>query len=515
MHRSVLIISTFTNRPEWRTYETRQGKLSSCLPALANLLDILEDVEEVRIMIFAPHCIAEEGELADPIDAIESIREKVRAIVKSSKVEDTPLDRFFRRKMGRTLMSIIRVIPVECLGLHTIEGKKVYFEGNLLWISLRETLEILNELRELAPPRTILLSTTGGLYQLPTMISTMIARSMIPGISTEMEYWNGKDAGRTEMGYLRGMNDLLVMEEIVRSFFEGRAEELIRLLQYLAPHMRDSELGSKVLDQMNFLLGIICGMKGPILPLAHLSILEVISSDLPKISDPADLKMRMKVEKLEKWIVRYRYEASGIEVSPMEALILMILSIAKERLNDLGLVPSRDEFEFKIPGSRKIKLVKMSWDWIEAVVDLMDEMHSIPQLLTLCMQFGDLMNTCRDLLRGMEVAGLNYSDLVERISEEKPLVVMDAYLEGLGDPSLSSEIRKEFLSIIEDPDSIVERIDELRAHAGFLPPLIYLARKHERGIDFLYIRELAEKLLNPDALRGTCGHASDLIRGII
>ncbi len=511
MHHSTLIVYTLADKLERKAYETNKGKLLSCLPALADLLNALKYSREIKILIFVPHCLAEEKELSNPLDMVERIREMVRIATRSSKVGNIPLDGIFRREMGKPLMSIVRVIPMECLGQRRIGKRQVVFEGNVLWISLRETLEILDELKELTPPRKILLDLTGaGLYQLPALTSAKISGSITPETSIELKYWNDDGPSLEEGRSPPGVRNLLLMEDMVRDIFKGRLGDLIDLLQHITPSVDlESELGSKVLNQLIFLLGAACGIKAPLLPLAHLSILEIASSDLPKILDPGDLKTNVKLTKLEKWIVRYSYEASGIEISPVEAFILLILSIAKERLNDLGLIPSRDEFEFKIPGLRKVRLVRMSWDWIEAVVDLMDELHAIPQLVTLCMQFNGLLDQCKDLLGEIRVRGLNYGELAAKAEEEKPLVLTKEYPKEI-EQSIARKIKDKHNSIIKNPSLIVEDLDELRVHAGLLPPMVYLAHKHERGIDLLYIRELVEEFLNLNIMRKICGHSNVL-----
>lgn len=511
MVKSGLIVCTYTGKLNEQEYELKHGTLVTSLPFLADAIDV-SDTENLEILLLVPHCLVRGRELGNPYDMIERVREDVRLAVRSSKLNDQPLDKLFREKYGKSIMSVLRIFPVECAGSHTIDGKIVEFEGDLLWMSLRIMLAIIDEVRGMPPERVILLDLTGGgWYQAPVFVAASLASQFIPHTIVDFQCWDGVKLPSLKSEHargrpLRGISELFVVSRVLSSISRGTPEGAVEIVPSLLDSLRQTDFGSEIADKFLLLIGIVCGLKLPVLPMAHLAMLDLISADLPKISDPMDIKMKVNVLRYETWTIRYSYSASGRELeNPLEGYFLTMITLARERLVDLGLVPSREEFEFKIPGTgRKVKLVDMSWDWIGSIADFLESVDAIPQLITLCSQSGPLLDPCKELLGEIKTSLPRYDELLEMMEEDKPLIIPEVYVSKLPEQEKREELLKKFRAVINEPDLLLKERERLMACSGLVPPVVYLIYKAERGLELLYIRELVEELLKQDSLLTLC-----------
>ncbi len=506
MENSVLIIYVYSGGRRWSEFHTAKGVVETSLPFIADVADSMGS-QTIRVLVLVPHCIARARELRDLNGLVERVRDEIRHVLRVSRLNGEPIDEVYRDKFGRSLLSDTKVIPIECVGRWDVDGETVEFQGNLLWMALRTMLFIHDELREMPQGRLLLVDLSGGgLYHAPVYAASNLVSSSCKDVSMRYVYWEGSFAvgkPRTDgRRVIRGAEDLLTLVSLLSAIFRGCPGELIHSLPGLIERMRRTELGERAAEGLISMVGVVCGLRLPLLPLAHLSILELIGTDVPKIRDPLDLRMEVELLRYDVRTVRYSYRSFGVELDdPLTATVIAAMTFMRERVQEMGIVPSLEEFEVvdRYTG-RKLRLIDMSWEWVGLVSEHLLENRELSQLTTLCSHLGTMLDVCRDRIGFRNSAGMRY-DEIWRLSMEEGVSLLLDLLERSGmDRSTLEAMRNSF----RDPSSILRLRESLVSSAGLSPPLVYLIHALEEGMEFLYVVDLVRKLREPSSLVFLC-----------
>ncbi len=506
MENSTLIICVYRGGQRWSKFHTARGVVETSIPFIADVVDLL-DSSRIKILVFVPHCIARARELRDLNGLVERVRDEIRNTLKMSRLNGEPLDRIFREKYGRSLLAETKVVPLECAGRWEVDGEIVDFQGDLLWMALRVMLFIEDELRDMPSEKLLLVDLSGGgLYHAPVYAASNLVSASYREVSMKYVYWEGSPSlGRPEVDgrrVIRGGEELLAVANLLGALLKGCPEEPIHTLPDLVDKLRRTELGERAAKGLLSMVGVVCGLKLPLLPLAHLSILDLMGTEVPKIRDPLDLEMGVELLRYDVWTVKYTYKSFGIELDdPLAALMAAAVAFAKERIQEMGIVPSLEEFEVVDPDTgRRLRLMDMSWEWVELVSDFLLENGALSQLTTLCAHLGPLLDVCKEFLGFHNSTGIRYDELWELARKEGVSLLPDL----LKRSGRAEEILDRMEEVMRDPSLVLKMKESLVSLAGLSPPLVYLIHALERGVEFLYVVDLVRKLREPSSLVFLC-----------
>ncbi len=507
MKKSALVTHVYTGDNHWSTFHTVKGLVETSLPFLADMASLM-DLERVKSLIFVPHCLARKRELRDLNGLVERARDEIRSILRASRLNGEPLDRMYRERYGRSPMADIKVIPLECLGKWEVDGEVVDFRGDLLWMTLRMMLHMEDGLEDLTTDRLLLVDLSGGgMYHAPVYAASSLVNASHRDVTVGYTYWEGSSwwerSRLEERRVIGGAEELLTVTNLLTSLLRGCPEDPMRILPDLITRLRKGTLGEMVADGLLSMVGVVCGFKLPLLPMAHLSILDLVELDVPRIREPMDLEMRVELLRYDLWTVKYIYRSSGMEIDdPLVALMLVAISFSKDALHEMGIVPSLERFEVVDPKSgRRLLLLDMSWEWIRLVTDFLLENRAISQLYTICIHFGPMLDVCSEMLGLRASAGMRYDDLWVMAREEGVSLLSDL-LERRKQrkdlPPAEGEEESEY------GDDLLKKVYLLISTAGLTSPLVHLVHAHEKGMEFLYVEDLIRKLRDPSILIRLC-----------
>ncbi len=499
---------------QWTKYSLNGKEIKSKLSLATDIVKAIEEgADNLKVLIFVPHHLSQVRELSEPLELIERVRDELRTIFRSSLVNDQPLHRYFRDYHGKSLESVIKLVVVESMGKWALEDERVSFTGEPLWIALRMLLHIVEELRGLEGKRTVVMDLTHchSFYVIPSFIALELAKMICPEANQDMIVWEMVQGRGLRLRYiagevstvkpLRGIEDLSYIFPLARSILMGLDFETeLKVPEQLLIKLEKSDLGKKVARHLKLLAAAAYGMRMPLLPLLHYSLTEMMGEELPEIRSSRDLKMDISSLKIEERVVSYKYKISGVEIgSSVEGFLLFLLSIIRDKLSDMGIVPRKEEYMFSITAiKKKVWLRDMSWKWMKRIADVMEEKGMTAQLATICMGFGNLLDVCTDVFgEGICTMGVRYDELIKEIPKDKPLVVPNYYVQkASGDDKVREKLMEEFYNVIKNPEEIKRYLRQLMAYGGLGHILIYLAYRYDDGVSLLYIRDLVEELLD-------------------
>ncbi len=506
MENSVLIVHVYRGMQSWAKFHTAKGTVETSIPFIADVAGYM-DSPRVRVLVLVPHCIARTRELRDLNGLAERVRGEIRHVLRMSRLNGEPVDRAYRDKHGRSLLADTRVIPLECAGRREVDGEIVEFQGNLLWMALRTMLLINEELREMPAWKLLLVDLSGGgPYHAPICAASDLVSASHRDVSVRYVYWRDSfAAGRQrsdERRVVGGAEELFTIVSLLGSIFRGCPGELVHTLPGLVDRLRKTELGEKAAEGLLSMVGMACGLKLPLLPLAHLSILDLIGIEVPKIRDPLDLEMEVELLRYDVRTVRYSYRSFNVELDdPLTAMVIAAVTFMRERIGEMGIAPSLEEFVVmdRYTG-RRLRLIDMSWRWVELISDYLLENKDVSQLTTLCSHLGPLLDVCRDTIGFRNSTGMKY-DEVWGLSREEGVSLLTDLLERRG---VSEATLEAIRGSLEDPSNILKMRERLISHAGLSPPLVYIIHAMDEGIEFLYVEDLVRKLREPSSLVFLC-----------
>ncbi len=506
MENPSLIVYVYRGGQKWSRFHTARGIVETSIPFIADVVSLLGS-PRVKVLVFVPHCIAKLRELRDLDGLVERIRDEIRNVLRMSRLNGEPIDGIFKEKYGRSLMAETRVVPLECTGRCEIDGEVVEFQGDLLWMALRIMLFLEDELRDLPSEKLLLVDLSGGgIYHAPVYAASNLVSASYPEVSMRYVYWEGSPTlGRPETNgrmVVRGAEELLTVVNLLAALLKGCPGEPIHALPDLVDRLRRTELGERAAVGLLSMVGVVCGLKLPILPLAHLSILELMRTEIPYIRDPLDLEMNVELFRYDIWTVRYVYRSFGTELDdPLVALMIAATSYAKERVREMGIVPSIEEFEIvdRLTG-KKLRLADMSWEWLELISDFLLENGALTQLATICVHLGPLLDICRENLGFRNSTGMRYDELW-KLSREEGISLLADLLER---NEMAEDLMDEMREVMRDPSKVMEMREIIVSSAGLSLPLVYLIHALDRGVEFLYVVDLVRKLRGPSSIVFLC-----------
>ena len=506
MENSTLIIHVYRGAQNWSKFHTAKGTVETSIPFIADVASHM-DSPQLRVLVLVPHCIARARELRDLNGLAERVRGEIRHILRMSRLNGDPLDNLYRDKHGRSLLADIRVIPLECAGRRVMDGEIIEFQGNLLWMALRTLLFINEELREMPAGRSLLVDLSGGgLYHAPIYAASDLISASYRDVSVRYVYWRDSFSAVKpridERGVVWGAEELLTVVSLLSAILKGCPGRLVHTLPDLVDRLRKTELGEKAAEGLLSMVGMACGLKLPVLPLAHLSILDLNRIEVPKIRDPLDLEMEVELLWYDVRTVRYSYRSFNVELDdPLTAMVIAAMTFMRERIREMGIVPSLEEFEVmdRYTG-RRLRLIDMSWRWVELMGDHLLENRDLSQLTTLCSNLGPLLDVCRDVIGFGNSTGMKYDELW-RLSREEGVSLLPDLLERAG---MDGDLLESMKGSLEDPSNILRMRERIISHAGLSPPLVYIIHALEEGIEFLYVEDLVRKLKEPSSLVHLC-----------
>ncbi len=506
MKNSALIIYVYRGGQGWSKFDTVKGIVETSIPFIADVAGLL-DSSRIKVLVFVPHCLSKLRELKDLNGLVERVRDEIRNILKTSRLNGESIDGIFRERYGRSLLAETRVVPLECAGRWDVDGEAVDFQGNLLWMALRAMLFIEDELRQIPAQKLLLVDLSGGgMYHAPIYAASNLVSASHREVSLGYVYWEGSQTpGRpeaVERRTVRGAEELLAVVNLLGALMKGCPEEPIHMLPNLVDRLRKTELGEKAAEGLLSMVGVVCGLKLPLLPLAHLSILDLVRTEVPHIRDPLDLEMEVELLRYDIWTVRYSYRSFGTEMEdPLIALMAAAIAYAKERIQEMGIIPSLEEFEVVDRSTgKKLRLMDISWEWLELMSDFYLENGALSQLTTLCAHLGPLLDVCQERLGFRNSTGMRYDKLWKLAREEGVSLVMDL-LERRG---AAEDLTNAMREVLRDPSRVLRMRERLVSSAGLSPPLVYLIHALERGVEFLYVVDLVRKLKEPSSLVFLC-----------
>ncbi|MDK2372650.1 MAG: hypothetical protein QI197_04660 [Candidatus Korarchaeota archaeon] len=505
MENASLVVYVYRGGQKWSRFHTARGIVETSIPFVADVVGLLGS-PRVKVLVFVPHCIARLRELKDLDGLVERVRDEIRNVLRMSRLNGEPIDRIFKENYGRSLMAETRVVPLECTGRWKIDGEVVEFQGDLLWMALRIMLFLEDELRDLPSEKLLLVDLSGRIYHAPVYAASNLVSASYPGVSMRYVYWEGSPRlGRPETNgrkVVKGAEELLTVANLLAALLKGCPGEPIHALPDLVDRLRRTELGERAAGGLLSMVGVVCGLKLPILPLAHLSILELMRTEIPYIRDPLDLEMNVELLRYDVRTVRYIYYSFGTELEdPLVALMIAATSYAKERIREMGIVPSLEEFEIvdRLTG-RRLRLVDMSWEWLELISDFLLENGALTQLTTICAHLGPMLDICRENLGFRNSTGMRYDELW-KLSREEGISLLADLLER---SETAEDLMDEMREVMRDPSKVMEMREIIVSSAGLSPPLVYLIHALDRGVEFLYVVDLVRKLREPSSLVFLC-----------
>ena len=496
---------------------------------------------EILLLAFVPHSLGPLSELGS-LDSIGEYRRKdLLKMLEDSTVmsqQDVPLPKFFKAKTGRDLRESVDVVPVESAGRLGLrdknEGARVLFHGKPLWIMLRMLLAMQDAANVMRGKRQIILDVSHGLniYLLSAYLAAQILAASLPDTTLKVVNWEppsfssrpsrkGQADKREKKPDEEAIQELPTVEELegvseITDAFE-LARSVLGVLElserFVVPEnlletLKRTQLGRELAKRLRLIAALSCGLRTPNLPLLHTALLELKKPhDLPEVRSCNDIELSVEVRGDPSTPeVLYQYRVSGRQLSePIEGSLLFLLTKIRDLLHEIGILPEEVTRSEKIEiGDEEfvVTLRRMDMGWIREMAEFLAERGWTAQVNTLCLELGELLGDIYNEVLGEEanIVGVNYPQIYKKLKEgqENRKIIPDSYKNGryrnLFDETLRNGYR---LS--------KEQIRHLKAHAGLIHTVIYLAELEGDDLMLFYVKEIVDRLIEEvDLFRQAC-----------
>jgi len=502
---------------------------------------------DARLLVLVPHSLlfskegSSRGHLDENLVKNSEFFREFMDMLKEAKVEEDSqgksLDEFLAER-GMDLSRTVRMVPVEGVGRwQTSSGSAALFRGNPTWLILRMALTIEEELKHSNAEKLVLDLTHGhNVYLLPLyMASELAVRSSPMYVELDISGWESP-LGRPREGAQKERYpvqtdggkgpDLSEMKELkeLRAAFE-LSERALGLMTLRGSFEIPKDLMERIKDLKHewkkaiyALEAFSCALTAPMIPLLHLSILEIdpLSTEIG-LSSPEELEASFSYNEGSNPEVIYRYRLRGRDLEdPIEGLISYLMSRIGKFVREKGLVPEdcRIREKIQLPGGeeKELELQLINEEWIKKLYLWFNSANGNAQKNILCVELGGRIipeclsteyETVDEHKRLTMYEGIK-ENLEKQLNENKDkpaeIKIWEYYCKKIrGNDKKCWEVFKEATKNMELDG---EQIRHFGAHAGMIHTVVLLARMESncREMKLYYNRGIIERMLKDDQL---------------